>query len=109
MKPPEYPQAPGLVGCVFLSRQELSLFRRLIESRRPLPVHRTDGWVCYECLFASPDLGVMVRHIVHAHGSAPVTRDDLEEDDPDSLIRSARKATRTEKRTRMGGAVRNSM
>jgi hypothetical protein len=93
MKSREYPQARGLVGCVSLSRKELSLFRRLIEGRRSLPVHRTEDWVCYECLFASPDLGVMVRHIVRVHGAAPVTKEDLEEDDPDSLVRSARQAT----------------
>ncbi len=83
MKSHQYPQAPGLVGYAFLSRKELFLFRQLIDDRRPLPVHRAGGWLCYECPFASKDLAVMARHIVRAHGAAPANDDDLEEGNAD--------------------------
>ena len=78
-KSQEYPQARGPVGYGFLSRKELSLFRRLIDDRRSLPVYRAGHWLCYECPFESTNLAVMARHIVRAHGAAPVSDDDLEE------------------------------
>ena len=77
MKLPEYPEARGPIGYAFLSRKELSLFRRLIEGRRSLPVYRAGRWLCYECSFASMDLAAMARHIVRAHGAAPASEDDL--------------------------------
>ncbi len=79
MKSHQHPQAPGLVGYAFLSRTELSLFRRLIDDRRPLPIYRAGGWLCYECRFASKSLAVMTRHIVRAHGAAPTNEEDVEE------------------------------
>jgi hypothetical protein len=80
-KSPEDSRGQGLVGYAFLSRREVSLFRRLIEDRRSLPVYRADGWLCYECAFASADLAAMVRHILRAHGAIPTNEDDLDEDD----------------------------
>lgn len=80
MRAQEYPQAQGPVGYAFLSRKELSLFRRLIDDRRSLPVHRAGSWLCYECPFASPDLAVMAMHIVRTHGAAPADGDDLDRD-----------------------------
>jgi hypothetical protein len=59
------------LGYTFLSSQELSLFRLLIEDRRPLPVCRAGGWVCYECLFEAPDLAAVVEHILRAHQATP--------------------------------------
>ena len=84
MKSPEYSQARGPVGYAFLSRKELSLFRRLIDYRRSLPIYRAGRWLCYECPFTSTNLAAMARHIVRAHGAAPANRDDLEEEDSDS-------------------------
>ena len=83
MKSHQHPQASGIVGYAFLSHKELSLFRRLIDDRRSLPVHRAGGWLCYECPFASKDLAAMARHIVRAHGAAPPNEEDLEEGHPD--------------------------
>jgi hypothetical protein len=80
MKSPEYPGARGPVGYAFLSHKELSLFRRLIDGRRSLPVYRAGCWLCYECPFASTDLAAMARHIVRAHGAAPANEDDLDKD-----------------------------
>lgn len=79
MKSHQHPQAPALVGYAFLSRRELSLFRRLIDDRRSLPIYRAGSWLCYECPFTARDLAVMARHIVRVHGAAPANRDDLEE------------------------------
>jgi hypothetical protein len=81
MKAPQHSPSELLVGYVFLSRKELSLFRRLINGRRPLPVHQATGWACHECSFASPDLRAVVRHIVRTHGAASKDEDGLEEDD----------------------------
>jgi hypothetical protein len=81
MKAPQHSPNGAFVGYVFLSRKEVSLFRRLIRGRRTLPVHRENGWVCHECLFASLDLGAVVRHIVQAHGATPANEDDLQEED----------------------------
>ena len=86
MKSPEYPRAQGPVGYAFLSRKEVSLFRRLIDDRRSLPVYRAGGWLCYECAFAATDLTAMVRHILRAHGAVPTNEDDLEEDDHDKRL-----------------------
>ena len=83
MRSPEYSQARGPVGYACLSRKEVSLFRRLIEDRRSLPVYRAGSWLCYECAFASTDLAAMVRHIVRAHGAVPTNEDDVDEDDHD--------------------------
>ena len=83
MKAPEYSQGRGPVGYAFLSRNELSLFRRLIGDRRSLPIYRAGCWLCYECAFSSANLAVMTRHIVRTHGAAPSNKDDLEEDDSD--------------------------
>jgi hypothetical protein len=76
MRAPEYPEARGPVGCAFLSRQELLLFRRLIDGRRSLPVYRAGCWLCYECPFESANLAAMARHIVRAHGAASANDDD---------------------------------
>ncbi|MCL5280950.1 MAG: hypothetical protein M1376_13710 [Planctomycetes bacterium] len=86
MKSPQYPRANGPVGYAFLSRKEVSLFRRLIHDRRSLPVYRAGGWLCYECAFAATDLAVMVRHIRRAHGAVPANNDDRDEDDPDKRL-----------------------
>jgi len=83
MRLPEYPEARGPVGYAFLSRQELLLFRRLIDSRRSLPVYRAGCWLCYECAFRSTDLAAMTRHIVRAHGAAPANEDDLNKEGSD--------------------------
>ena len=64
------------IGYAFLSGEQLSLFRQLIEDRRPLPVYRAGYWLCYECSFKSADLTTTARHIVRAHESAPVSKDD---------------------------------
>ena len=88
MRSQEYPRAQGPTGYAFLSRKELSLFRRLIDDRRSLPVYRAGCWLCYECPFASPDLVVMAGHIVRAHGAAPANEDDLDEDDSDLVGRA---------------------
>ncbi len=72
----EHPEAREPVGYAFLSRKELSLFRRLINRRRSLPVYRAGCWLCYECPFASTDLAAMARHIVRAHGAAAASEDD---------------------------------
>ncbi len=90
MKSQEYPQARGPIGYTFLSRKELSLFRRLIDDRRPLPIYRAGGWLCYECSFASTDLAAMARHIARAHGAAPANEDDLDEDDSDPAYQAGR-------------------
>ncbi len=84
MKSHEYPQGRGPVGYAFLSRKEQLLFRRLIDDRRSLPVYRAGGWLCYECPFEATNLGAMARHILGAHGAAPASEDDVEEDDSDS-------------------------
>jgi hypothetical protein len=76
MKSPEHPEARGPIGYAFLSRKELSLFRRLINGRRSLPVYRAGYWLCYECSFESADLAAMARHIVRAHGAAPAREED---------------------------------
>lgn len=78
MKSPEYPQARGFIGYAFLSRKELSLFRRLIEERRSLPVYRAGCWLCHECAFESTNLALVARHIERAHGAAPANEDDLD-------------------------------
>ncbi len=90
MKLPEDSQGRGPVGYAFLSRKELSLFRRLIDGRRSLPIYRAGGWLCYECPFTSANLAVMARHIVRAHGAAPPSKDDLDEDDPDTAYPAGR-------------------
>ena len=90
MKLPEYSQARGPVGYAFLSRKELSLFRRLIGDRRSLPVYRAGCWLCYECPFTSANLGVMATHIVRTHGAAPPNHDDLDEDDSDPAFQAGR-------------------
>jgi hypothetical protein len=82
-KSPGYPQAQGPVGYAFLSRKEVSLLRRLIHDRRSLPIYRVDGWLCYECAFACPELAAMVRHILCAHGAVPADEEDRDEDDRD--------------------------
>jgi len=74
------PSSQHPIGYAFLSRKELSLFRQLIDDRRPLPVYRAGGWVCYECPFESTDLAATARHIVRAHGAIPASEDNLEED-----------------------------
>jgi hypothetical protein len=87
MKSPEYSRARGPVGYAFLSRKEVSLFRRLIDGRRSLPVYHAGGWLCYECSFASENLAVMARHIVRAHGAAPANEDNLDDDDDKRSVR----------------------
>ena len=59
------------IGYAFLSGKELSLFRLLIEDRRPLPVCRAGRWVCYECPFEATDLAAVTEHIVRAHEATP--------------------------------------
>jgi len=71
------PSSQHPIGYAFLSRKELSLFRQLIDDRRPLPVYRAGGWVCCECPFESTDLAATARHIVRAHGAIPAREDDL--------------------------------
>ena len=71
------PSSRHPTGYAFLSRKELSLLRQLIADRRPLPVHRAGGWVCYECPFESTNLAATARHIVRAHGAIPACEDNL--------------------------------
>ena len=70
------PSSEHPIGYARLSRKELSLFRQLIDDRRPLPVYRAGGWVCYECPFESTDLAATARHIVRAHAAIPAREDD---------------------------------
>ena len=77
------PSSEHPIGYARLSRKELSLFRQLIDDRRPLPVYRAGGWVCYECPFESTDLAATARHIVRAHAATPASRDVLDENDSD--------------------------
>ena len=70
------PSSQHPIGYAFLSRRELSLFRQLIDDRRPLPAYRAGGWVCYEGPSESTDLAATARHIVRAHGAIPASEDD---------------------------------
>jgi len=65
----------------FLSGKDLSIFARLINNRRCLPVYRGGFWGCYECPFESTDLGIIAAHIIHVHKPAPLSdKEELYED-----------------------------
>ena len=60
-----------------LSDEDLSLFVRLFDHRRSLPVYRGPSWRCYQCQFESADLETMTTHIMRTHKPAPLTDDEI--------------------------------
>ena len=61
----------------FLSDEDLLLFHKLINNRRPLPIYHDGFWNCFDCPFESEDLQTITNHILKVHKPVSLSNEGL--------------------------------